>query len=171
MQAFAYAAKLYLAETLWWLGEVEDAARLHHDAEELKKRFNERFWMEDEGYIGMAIDKNDELVRSVASDPGHCMLSGILSDEIVPRVVSRMMRPDLFSGWGIRTLSSDHPAYNPFAYHRGTVWPVENGSFILGMARYGLRGEMWQLARTLFEAASLFESNRLPELFGGHSRD
>ena len=171
MQAFAYAAKLYLAETLWWLGEAEDAARLHHEAEELKKRFNERFWMEDEGYIAMAIDKNDRLVRSVASDPGHCVLSGILSDEIVPRVVSRMMRPDLFSGWGIRTLSSDHPAYNPFAYHRGTVWPVENGSFILGMARYGFRGEMWQLARAMFETATLFDYDRLPEVFGGHPRD
>lgn len=171
MQAFAYVAKQQFAETLWWMDETELARRLYREAADLKDRFNDRFWLDDVGYIGMAIDKNDNIVRTIASDPGHCLLSGILRDEYVPRVAHRMMQPDMFSGWGIRTLSSDHPAYNPFAYHRGTVWPVENGSFILGMARYGLRGEMWQLARTLFEAASLFESNRLPELFGGHSRD
>jgi glycogen debranching enzyme len=119
----------------------------------------------------MAIDKENEIVKTIASDPGHCLLSGILHDEFVPRVAHRMMQPDMFSGWGIRTLSSEHPAYNPFAYHRGTVWPVENGSFVLGMARYGLHGEMWQLARALFEAARLFDYDRLPEVFGGHTRD
>lgn len=171
MQAFMYAAKLYFAEMLWWLDEVEQSKRLYIEAEELKKRFNERFWMEDEGYLGMAIDRHGRIVKSIASDPGHCVVSGILHEEFVPRVVRRMLQPDLFSGWGIRTLSSNHPAYNPFAYHRGTVWPVENGSFVLGMARYGLHGEMWQLSRALFEAAALFDYDRLPEVFGGHARD
>lgn len=171
MQAFMYAAKLHFAETLWWLDEVDNARRLYQDAEELKKRFNDRFWMEDQNYVAMAIDKDGQLVKSVASDPGHCVLSGILQSERVPRVINRMMQPDMFSGWGIRTLSSAHPAYNPFAYHRGTVWPVENGTFVLGMARYGLHGEMWRLARTLFEAATLFDYDRLPEVFGGHARD
>jgi glycogen debranching enzyme len=171
MQGFAYIAKWQMAETLWWLGETDMARRFYEESEDLKNRFNDRFWMDDIGYVGMAIDKDNEIVKTVASDPGHCVLSGILRDEYVPRVVNRMMRPDMFSGWGIRTLSSDHPAYNPFAYHRGTVWPVENGSFVLAMARYGLHGEMWQLARSLFEAASLFDYDRLPEVFGGHSRD
>jgi len=171
LQAFAYTAKLHFAEFLWWIGEHEQARRLHGEAEELKQRFNDRFWMEDEGYIAMAIDKDNRMVTTIASDPGHCLLSGILETERVPRLISRMMQPDLFSGWGIRTLSSQHPAYNPFAYHRGTVWPVENGSFVLGMARYGAHGEMWQLSRSLFEAASLFDYDRLPEVFGGHSRD
>jgi len=171
MQAFAYAAKLHFAETLWWLGETERAQQLYSEADELKKRFNDRFWIEDQGYIAMAVDSTGAMVKTIASDPGHCVLSGILHEDLVPRVVNRMMQPDMFSGWGIRTLSSSHPAYNPFAYHRGTVWPVENGSFVLGMARYGLHGEMWQLARALFEAATLFEYDRLPEVFGGHSRD
>ena len=171
MQAFAYAAKLHFAEFLWWIGEMQQARRLYQEANELKQRFNERFWMEDEGYIAIAIDKDNKIVRTVASDPGHCLLSGIVETARVPRLVDRMMKPDLFSGWGIRTLSSDHPAYNPFAYHRGTVWPVENGSFVLGMARYGLHGEMWQLARCLFEVASFFDYDRLPEVFGGHTRD
>lgn len=171
LQGFAYAAKLYFAELLWWLGDLEQARRLHDDAEELKKRFNDRFWMKDENYAAMAIDKNNRLVKTISSDAGHCLLSGILETEFVPHVVKRMMQPDLFSGWGIRTLSSKHPAYNPFAYHRGTVWPVENGSFVLGMARYGLHEETWRLARALFEAATLFEYDRLPEVFGGHARD
>lgn len=171
MQAFGYAAKLHFAEVLWWLDEVEQARRLYREADELKKRFNDRFWMPDEGYVAMAIDKNDRLVKSIASDPGHCMLSGILESELAGRVVKRLMQPDMFSGWGIRTLSSAHPAYNPFAYHRGTVWPVENGGFVLGMARYGLHEEMWRLSRALFEAAALFDYDRLPEVFGGHPRD
>jgi glycogen debranching enzyme len=171
MQAFAYAAKLHFAEVLWWLGELQQAQRLYREAEELKKRFNDFFWLDEEGYVGMAIDPDNGLVKTISSDAGHCLLSGILQEEAVPRVVNRMMQPDLFSGWGIRTLSSKHPAYNPFAYHRGTVWPVENGGFVLGMARYGLHGEMWRLARALFEAASLFDYHRLPEVFGGHARD
>lgn len=171
MQGFAYAAKLHFSELLWWFGETDQARRLYSEAEELRKRFNERFWMQDENYVAMAIDKDNCTVKTIASDPGHCVLSGILEEELVASVVNRMMQPDMYSGWGIRTLSSAHPAYNPFAYHRGTVWPVENGAFVLAMARYGLKGEMWQLSRSLFETASLFDYDRLPEVFGGHARD
>lgn len=171
MQAFAYAAKIHFSELLWWMGEVAQARTLHHEANELKARFNERFWMEDLGYVAMAIDEHDRTVKTIASDPGHCLLSGIMHEDLVPRLVNRMMQPDLFSGWGIRTLSAAHPAYNPFAYHRGTVWPVENGAFVLAMARYGLHAEMWRLSRALFEAAALFDYDRFPETFGGHARD
>ena len=170
MQGFVYAAKIVFSEVLWWLGEVADAERLYEEAGELKKRFNAKFWMEDEGFFGMGIDKKGQLIRSIASDPCHCLLSGIADESCVKRLANRMMMPDLFSGWGIRTLSAEHAAYNPFAYHRGTVWPVENGSFVLGFARYGLHGEMYRLARALFEAACLFPHYRLPEVFGGHQR-
>ncbi|MGH9573763.1 MAG: glycogen debranching N-terminal domain-containing protein [Candidatus Acidiferrales bacterium] len=81
-----------------------------------------------------------------------------------------LQETDLFSGWGIRTLSSSHPAYNPFSYHRGSVWPVENAAFVLTFSRYGLHGEMHRLAKAMFEAADLFEHDRLPEVFGGHQR-
>jgi glycogen debranching enzyme len=81
------------------------------------------------------------------------------------------MAPDLFTGWGVRTLSAEHPAYNPYSYHRGSVWPVEHGSFALGFLRYGLHGELEQLCRSQFEAARLFDFYRLPELFSGHQRD
>ena len=170
MQAFAYAAKRHFSEILWWIGERSEALRLYKESEALKRRFNQRFWMEEEGTFAMGIDNQGELIRSVASDPGHCLLSGIVDEKQVPRLANRMLRKDMFSGWGIRTLSADHPAYNPFSYHRGSVWPVENGSFVLGFARYGLQGEMHQLSRALFEAARLFPHCRLPEVFGGHER-
>jgi glycogen debranching enzyme len=170
MQAFVYVAKMYFSEVMLRLGDVDTARRLFREAEDLKKRFNEKFWMEEEGYFAIGIDSKGELIRSIASDPGHCLVSGIVDDDRVKRVAARMMRDDLFSGWGIRTLSSEHPAFNPFAYHRGTVWPVVNAMFVLGFARYGLHGEMHQLAKALFEAADLFQYDRLPEVFGGHQR-
>lgn len=170
MQAFAYAAKRHFSEILWWVGERAEALRLYKESATLKERFNDRFWMEEEGTFAMGIDNHGELIRSVASDPGHCLLSGIVDESRVPRLANRMLMKDMFSGWGIRTLSAHHPAYNPFSYHRGSVWPVENGSFVLGLARYGLLGEMHQLARALFEAARLFPHCRLPEVFGGHQR-
>ena len=170
MQGFAYVAKLALSELLWWLDEIDLARRFFREAQELKARFNEKFWLDEEGYCGLAIGPQGELVRSVASDPGHCLLSGIVDESRVKRVAARMLRDDLFSGWGIRTLSSAHPAFNPFSYHRGSVWPVENAAFVLAFSRYGLHGEMFQAAKPMFEIAEFFEHQRLPELFGGHQR-
>lgn len=171
MQAFVYASKAHLSELLWWLGDIATARRLFHEAEELKKRFNDFFWMENEGYLGMAIDDRGRLVRTIASDPGHCLASGIVERGRAARIANRMMRQDLFSGWGVRTLSAEHPAFNPFSYHRGSVWPVENAVFVLAFARYGLHNKMQLLARAMFEAASIFKYYRLPEVFAGHSRD
>jgi glycogen debranching enzyme len=171
MQAFVYASKLHLSELLWWMGDIASAKRLFHEAKELKKRFNDFFWMETDGYLGMAIDHGGRLVRSIASDPGHCLASGIVERGMARRVADRMVCQDLFSGWGVRTLSAKHPAFNPFSYHRGSVWPVENAVFVLAFARYGLRDKMHMLARAIFETASIFKYYRLPEVFAGHSRD
>jgi glycogen debranching enzyme len=170
MQAFMYVAKVHFSELMWRLGHTDTSRRLFGEAQDLKARFNGKFWMEDEGYFALGIDSRGDLIRTVASDPGHCLVSGIVEDDRVKRVATRMMRKDLFSGWGIRTLSSENPAFNPFSYHRGTVWPVVNAMFVLGFARYGLHGEMHHLAKALFEAAGLFENDRLPEVFGGHQR-
>jgi glycogen debranching enzyme len=170
MQAFMYVAKAHFSEVMWRLGQKETAWRLFREAEDLKKRFNEKFWMEDEGYYGMGIDSKGELIRSIGSDPGHCLLAAIISEDRIKRVANRMMQDDLFSGWGIRTLSSYHPAFNPFSYHRGSVWPVTNAVFVLGFSRFGLHGEMHRLAKAMFEAADIFEFDRLPEVFCGHQR-
>lgn len=170
-QAFVYIAKLHLSETLWALGEKEMARKLFHQATELKKRFNDAFWMEDEGFFALALDARKRPVRSIASNSAHCIASSIVDSSLVARATSRLFAPDLFSGWGIRTLSSDHPRYNPYSYHLGSIWPVEHGTFALGLWRYGLHERVQQIARAQFEAAALFEYHRLPELFGGQPRN
>lgn len=171
MQAFAYVSKLHFAEVLWWLDMHDASRRLHREAESLKKRFNETFWVEDHQYVAMALDSKKRQVRSIASDPGHCLASGILDTERAEAVAARLMSPAMFSGWGVRTLSARHPAFNPYAYHRGTIWPVENGVFALAFARYGMHERVNTLCKAMFEAASLYEFCRLPECFAGHARD
>jgi glycogen debranching enzyme len=170
-QAFAYAAKLHLSELLWWIGRRDDAGRLFSEAAELKKRFNERFWCEADGTIAMGLGPDKRPIRASTSNPGHCLAAGIVDRALVPRVADMLMGPALFSGWGIRTLSNDNPAFNPYSYHRGSVWPVEQGTFVIGFVRHGLHAHAERLARAVFDAASLFEHFRLPELFSGHARD
>jgi glycogen debranching enzyme len=170
-QAFIYQAKTFFSELLWNFDRKDEAKRLFLEARELKKRFNEAFWMPDAGYVAMGLDAKSRQIRSIGSDPGHCIACGILDDSLVRRVADRMFSPGLFSGWGVRTLSSDHPAYDPYSYHRGSVWPVEHGTFCAGFARYGLTSHLERICRAQFEAAGLFDFYRLPELFTGHARD
>jgi glycogen debranching enzyme len=170
-QAFVYIAKLHLSEVLWWLDEKDLAKRLYHEAQELKKRFNEKYWMEDEGFFAMGLDSQAQPIRSIGSNPGHCLACGIVDEALVERTARRLLAPDLFSGWGIRTLSSEHPAFDPFSYHRGSVWPVEHGSFSFGMMRYGLWRELETISRAMFESTELFDFHQLPECFSGHQRD
>jgi glycogen debranching enzyme len=170
-QSFAYVAKLHMSEVLWWMGEKEEARRLYDQAGELKKRFNDAFWMEGESYIAMGLDSEKRQIKSIGSNAGHCLAAAIVDKDLVLKTADRLMSPDMFSGWGVRTLSSGNPAYNPFSYHRGSVWPVENGSFALAFLRYGLHEHLDAISRAIFEAAALFDYYRLPELFGGHQRD
>ena len=170
-QGFVHIAKLHFAEMLWALGMRDEAQRLLHEALALKDRFNETFWMEDLGTYALALDAQGRQVRSIASNAGHCVATAIADESRVQRVVDRLFAPDMFSGWGIRTLSSDHPSFNPYSYHLGSIWPVEQGTFAMGFMRYGLHERAQQLARAQFEAAALFDFYRLPELFSGHARN
>jgi glycogen debranching enzyme len=170
-QAFVYVAKLRMSEMLWFMGDRDLAQRLFHEAGELKKRFNDRFWMPEQGFFALGLDAKRRQIKSICSNPGHLLACGIVNDGLARLVARRLLQDDMFSGWGVRTLSSDSPAYDPFSYHRGSVWPVEHGSFAMGMMRFGLIKELHTIARAIFEAASLFEYNRLPECFSGHSRD
>ena len=170
-QAFVYVSKLHMAEMLWWLDRKDEAKQLYHQATELKKRFNEAFWMEREGFFAMGLDSKKRQIRSIASNPGHCVACGFVDEALVERTVDRLLAEDMFSGWGVRTLSARHPAFNPFSYHRGTVWPVEHGSFAMGFMRYGLHAALEKIALGMFEVAALFDFHRLPEVFSGHPRD
>ena len=171
VQGFVYLSKLRLSELLLWFGEKGEALRLLREALDLKRRFNERFWMPDAGFFAMGLDSKKQQIRSIASDPGLCLATGIVDKALAERTAARLFAADMFSGWGVRTLSSEHPAYDPYSYHRGTVWPVTQGALALGLARYGLHEHLARLARGLFEAAALFPYHRLPECFGGHPRD
>jgi glycogen debranching enzyme len=171
LQGLAYLVKDQLAVVLDWLGDREQARHLHAQALEQKKRFNDLFWMDEEGYYAMGLDCHRQQIRSITSDPGACLAAGIVDQDRALQTADRLMASDLFSGWGVRTLSARHPSYNPFSYQRGSVWPVENGILALGLGRYGLHDHVERLCRAQFEAAGLFEHHRLPEVFSGHARD
>lgn len=170
-QAFVYVAKLRMSEMFWFMGDRDLARRYFHEASELKKRFNDRFWMRDQNFFALGLDAQRKQIKSISSNPGHLLACGIVHKEFARPVATRLLQSDMFSGWGVRTLSSAHPAYDPYSYHRGSVWPVEHGSFAMGMMRFGLIKELHAIARAIFEASTLFDYNRLPECFSGHSRD
>ena len=153
LQGYAYDAKLRLGQIYEALGREEDAARLRAEAYRLFERFNDAFWWESEGTYYLGLDGDKQPIRTVASNPGHCLMSGIVPRERARRVAYRLLADDMWSGWGIRTLSAQHPAYNPFSYHTGTVWPHDNATIASGLTRYGLRTESARIALGLFEAA------------------
>jgi glycogen debranching enzyme len=171
MQGVVYAAKHALAEVLAVLGQQDEARALREQAEALKRRFNAEFWLADEHTFAMGLDAEGKLIRSVASGPAHCLAQGIVDEALAAPCVERLFEEDLFSGWGIRTLSARNPAYNPFAYHRGTLWPMESAELAVGCARYGFFDRLFAVCRATFELGSLYERARLPELVAGHPRD
>ncbi len=170
-QAFVYVAKLRMSEILWVMGDRHLAERLFREASELKKRFNERFWMPEKKFFALGLDSKRQQIKSISSNPGHLLACGIVDTSLATPVARRLLQQDMFSGWGVRTLSADHPAYDPYSYHRGSVWPVEHGSFAMGMMRFGLINELHIIARAIFEVSTLFDYHRLPECFSGHPRD
>ncbi len=171
LQAYWYAGLELVAPVFLMAGDRAYSVELLRRARTLKRRFDRAFWMEDEGFYALGLGPDKEQIRSIASNAGHLLATGIVPREKGARVVQRLMAPDLFSGWGIRTLSSEHPAYNPFSYHLGSVWPVENGTFAFGFARYGCWDDLHRLAEGIFASTDLFVANRLPEAVGGLPRD
>jgi len=170
VQGYAYYAKRRLAAIYGQLGDVERAERMAQEARELKRRFNERFWMEDEGFFAMALDGDKRQVKTVCSSIGHCLWSRIVADEHVDAVARRLLAPDLFTGWGIRTISEHSPVYNPMSFYNGGVWPFDTAVAANGLKKHGYAEEANRIALGLLDAALGFEHSRLPELFCGFSR-
>ena len=169
VQAYAYAALDKLAPVFTALGDVETARDLIRQAAVLQERFNRKMWTPD-GFYALALDGEGRQAASIASNAGHALWGGIATVEQASSVVKRMMEPDMFSGWGIRTLSADSPCFNPQGYHVGTVWPHDNSIIAMGFKRYGFEPELNRLTTALFDAAKAFPYYRLPELFGGMAR-
>jgi glycogen debranching enzyme len=171
LQGYVYDAWLRMAEIYDALDDSPRAAELRAKAAALFARFNEAFWDEETGFYAFALDGEKKKVLSVASNPGHCLWSGIVPLELAGRVVARLMQPDMWSGWGIRTLSATHPAYNPYSYQNGSVWPHDNGLIAEGFKRYGYGAEAGRVAHDVSKAGSFFMLNQLPELYAGLHRD
>jgi glycogen debranching enzyme len=170
LQGYAFDAKVRMAGVYDVLGRPKDARRLRREAKRLYERFNETFWWEEEGTYYLGLNGRKEPIRSVASNAGHLLQSAIVPPDRAERVVRRLLADDMWSGWGIRTLSSEHPAYNPFSYHTGSVWPHDNATIAGGFRRYGFADEAAQVAKGIFDAAERLVGVRLPELFSGLPR-
>jgi glycogen debranching enzyme len=170
LQGYVYDAKLRMGDIYEILGRPVDARRLRRQAQELFDRVNDLLWWEEEGTYYLGLNGRKEPIRTVASNAGHLLQSGIVPPDRAERVVRRLLAGDMWSGWGVRTLSSDHPAYNPFSYHTGTVWPHDNAMIAGGFRRYGFDAEAAKVAKGILDAAERLVAYRLPELFAGLPR-
>jgi len=170
LQGYVFDAKLRMAELYDVVGESAKMSKLLDEAEQLQRTFEERYWMEAEGTYALGLDADKHQIDGVASNAGHCLWSGIASPEHAKRVIARLMQPDMWCGWGVRTLSLQNPAYNPFSYQRGSVWPHDNGIIAAGMKLYGSYEETNKIAEATFAAAACFQSYRLPEVYAGVER-
>ena len=144
--------------------------RLKEHATVLKRRFNHDFWMLDSKYIAQALDGSKHQVQAVTSNPGHCLWMRILDRVKAGHVTRRLLAPDMFSGWGIRTLSERAVNYDPCSYHNGSVWPFDSALAVAGMRQYGFAAEAERVARALIEASIELPLRRPPELFCGDER-
>jgi glycogen debranching enzyme len=170
VQGYVYLAKERVAGVFETLGDGETAARLRVEAEALKARFNEAFWMDDEQYFAMALDGDKRPVRTITSNPGHGLYCDIVDQDKAEPLARRLLQPDMFSGWGIRTMSKGAMAYNPMSYHNGSVWPHDNALIAAGLKRYGFVKATNRVATALFDTAIHADYMRLPELFCGFTR-
>jgi glycogen debranching enzyme len=170
VQGYVFLAKDRMADVYRALGREGDAARLDREALALKERFNEAFWLEEERYFAEALDRDKRQVATVTSNPGHGLYCGIVDDEKAVPLAKRLLSPDMFSGWGVRTMSKSASAYNPMSYHNGSVWPHDNALIAAGLKRYGFARSTNRVTTALFEAAIQANDLRLPELFCGFTR-
>jgi glycogen debranching enzyme len=171
VQAYVYAAKMGLADLYSIDGDSKRAERLRAEAEDLRARFDRDFWMPDQSSYAQALNGKKQQVPAVTSNAAHALWAGIATPERAALLVRRLMEPDMYTGWGLRTLSSRYPTYNPMSYHNGSVWPHDSAIAAHGMARYGFREEANEIVSGLVEAGRRFPNSQLPELFCGFQRD
>lgn len=170
VQAYVYAAKLRLAEIAKMKKRLDLADSWQDEARNLRIRFNRDFWIEDQDFCALALDGDGNQVDSITSNPGHCLHLGIFTPEKAYSVAERLRAPDMFNGWGIRTLSSLSPAYNPMGYHIGSVWPHDNSLIAMGLRSLGLIDQALELFQGLFDMTCQQPYHRPPELFCGFER-
>jgi glycogen debranching enzyme len=171
LQGYVFDAWRRMTDIYVYLGLDEKAARLREKAALLRRRFDETFWDEDGGFYAYCLDGDKRKIHTIASNQGHLLWSGIVPREKAGKVVERLLRPDMWSGWGVRTLSADHPSFNPHSYQNGSIWPHDNGFIAIGFKRYGFHAEAARIARDVSEACSYFRLHQMPELYAGLQRN
>ena len=171
VQAYVYAAKTGMADLYAIDGDNTRAQRLRGEAADLRRRFAKDFWMPGESCFAQALNATKAQVPAVTSNAAHALWAGIATPEHAAALTRRLMEPDMYTGWGLRTLSSHYPTYNPMSYHNGSVWPHDSALAAQGMARYGFREEASEVVSGLIEAGRRFPDSQLPELFCGFQRD
>ncbi|TMA69100.1 MAG: amylo-alpha-1,6-glucosidase, partial [Deltaproteobacteria bacterium] len=169
VQGYRYAALLAMAELAEAI-EVDGAADWLAAAASLRQRINDDFWLEREGTYALALDRDKRPCEVVASNAGHLLFCGVPYAGRARLLGSRLLRADLFSGWGIRTLASGQPRYNPMSYHNGSIWPHDNALIAAGLRRYERVDGVLDLLTGLVEGSLHFEDRRVPELFCGFGR-
>ncbi|HEY7147347.1 MAG TPA: glycogen debranching N-terminal domain-containing protein [Streptosporangiaceae bacterium] len=169
VQGYVYSAYLARAHFAREAGDEDAAGHWADRAAALKRRFNEAFWLPDRGYFALALDRDKRPVDALASNMGHCLWTGIVDEDKAGHVVGHLLSPDMFTGFGIRTLAESMAGYNPMSYHNGSVWPHDNAIAVAGLMRYGAVPEAQRVATAVFDAGAAFDG-RLPELFCGFDR-
>ena len=170
VQGYVYSAKIRLSQIARMKKRIDLADRWEEEAREMKVRFNRDFWMEEQDFCALALDGDGNPVDSITSNPGHCLNLGIFTPEKAYSVAERLRAPDMFNGWGIRTLSSLSPAYNPMGYHVGSVWPHDNALIAIGLRSLGLIDQALELYKGLLDMTRHQPYQRPPELFCGYDR-
>jgi len=174
VQGYVYQAKTTIAKLFHAVHALDSrlkpwAIKLEEEAEHLRKRFEHNFWLEDEQYYAIALDHGHRQVRSVTSNPGHVLMSGMMSPERAEAVADKLLSPELFSGYGIRTMATSESGYNPMSYHNGSIWPHDNSLCLIGLSKLGYHEHACRLLDGLLKSATYFEDCRLPELFCGYA--
>jgi glycogen debranching enzyme len=170
VQGYVHQARLEAAAMARALGDHDGAQRLERQAAELRRRFNETFWIDELGMYALALDGEKRPCRVRTSNAGHCLYSGIADRERAQIICGQLMGRDMFSGWGGRTLARGEARYNPMSYHNGSIWPHDNAIIAAGLSQYGFQDETLRLFEAWLDAAIHLELHRLPELFCGFRR-
>lgn len=170
VQGYVYDAKIKASRIAKYLGHPDAASKLDAEALQLKENFNRKFWSESKQTYVIALDGKKNQCNVVSSNAGHCLFSGIATSERAEIVARNLLSENMFSGWGIRTISTLEQRYNPMSYHNGSIWPHDNAMIAYGFSRYFLMHEAAQVVAGTFDSTEYFENRRLPELFCGFDR-
>ncbi len=168
VQGYALDARRRIAELAKHLGKREQAERLEAEAAALARLIHERYWVEDRAYFAEALDGHKERVDALTSNPGHLLWAGAVDPDRANAIADVLLGPDLFSGFGVRTMGEREGGYNPVSYHDGSVWPHDNALILAGLVRYGLHEHASRLADALLAAFGSFADAEPPELFCGY---